>query len=279
MSADAGARDELPRRRGHALDARGDPRARRAGRGARRRAADPRAGAARRHAPAWRSTSATRARCCGCCRAGSPASPRAAAGRSTATRAIRRRPVDRVAEPLRADGRALRGARRAASRRSRSPAAPLRGIEYALPVASAQVKSCVLLAGLLADGRDDRGRARAEPRPHGAAAARAPAPASRATATASRSAARTSCARGDRTSPATRRRPPSTPPPRVLVPGSRLVIDGHGGQLDARRLLPDPAAHGRRRDRRARASPRRSRRREPVVRARRGARRRWSARA
>ena len=32
---------------------------------------------------------------------------------------------------------------------------PLRGIEYELPVASAQVKSCVLLAGLLAYGRDD----------------------------------------------------------------------------------------------------------------------------
>ena len=29
---------------------------------------------------------------------------------------------------------------------------PLRGIEYALPVASAQVKSCVLMAGLLAEG-------------------------------------------------------------------------------------------------------------------------------
>ena len=29
---------------------------------------------------------------------------------------------------------------------------PLRGIEYELPVASAQVKSCVLMAGLLAEG-------------------------------------------------------------------------------------------------------------------------------
>ena len=29
---------------------------------------------------------------------------------------------------------------------------PLHGIEYALPVASAQIKSCVLLAGLLAAG-------------------------------------------------------------------------------------------------------------------------------
>jgi 3-phosphoshikimate 1-carboxyvinyltransferase len=64
---------------------------------------------------------------------------------------IRRRPVDRVAEPLR-----LMGAR-VECRDDRLPplrieAAPLRGIEYELPVASAQVKSCVLFAGLLAEG-------------------------------------------------------------------------------------------------------------------------------
>ena len=64
---------------------------------------------------------------------------------------IRRRPVDRVAEPL-----ARMGARIAA-RDGRFPpftvtGSPLTGIEYALPVASAQVKSCVLLAGLLAEG-------------------------------------------------------------------------------------------------------------------------------
>src|SRR5437588_6089630 len=60
---------------------------------------------------------------------------------------IRRRPVDRIAEPLE-----LMGARIDA-REGRFPpftvhGAPLRGIEYRLPVASAQVKSCVLLAGL-----------------------------------------------------------------------------------------------------------------------------------
>jgi len=64
---------------------------------------------------------------------------------------IRRRPVDRVAEPLR-----LMGARIEA-REGRLPpfavhGAALHGIEYELPVASAQVKSCVLLAGLLAEG-------------------------------------------------------------------------------------------------------------------------------
>ena len=64
---------------------------------------------------------------------------------------IRRRPVDRIAAPL-----AEMGAR-ASARDGRVPplevwGAPLRGIEYELPVASAQVKSCLLLAGLLADG-------------------------------------------------------------------------------------------------------------------------------
>jgi 3-phosphoshikimate 1-carboxyvinyltransferase len=64
---------------------------------------------------------------------------------------IRRRPVDRVAEPLR-----LMGARVECRDRSLPPltveAGKLAGITYELPVASAQVKSCVLLAGLLADG-------------------------------------------------------------------------------------------------------------------------------
>lgn len=64
---------------------------------------------------------------------------------------IRRRPVDRIAVPLR-----LMGAR-LDCREDRLPplgieAAPLHGLEYALPVASAQVKSCLLFAGLLADG-------------------------------------------------------------------------------------------------------------------------------
>ena len=64
---------------------------------------------------------------------------------------IRRRPVDRIATPL-----GLMGARIDA-REGRYPpftvsGAPLTGVEYELPVASAQVKSCVLLAGLLASG-------------------------------------------------------------------------------------------------------------------------------
>ena len=64
---------------------------------------------------------------------------------------IRRRPVDRVAEPLRRMGA------RVECRDERLPplrvaGARLSGITHAMPVASAQVKSCVLLAGLLAAG-------------------------------------------------------------------------------------------------------------------------------
>jgi 3-phosphoshikimate 1-carboxyvinyltransferase len=64
---------------------------------------------------------------------------------------IRRRPVDRIAEPLR-----LMGAEIEATNRRLPPlvvhGARLRAISYELAVASAQVKSCVLLAALAADG-------------------------------------------------------------------------------------------------------------------------------
>jgi 3-phosphoshikimate 1-carboxyvinyltransferase len=64
---------------------------------------------------------------------------------------IRRRPVDRVIEPLRLMGADVNARdERLAPLRIRG--AQLHGVEYRLPVASAQVKSCVLLAGLLADG-------------------------------------------------------------------------------------------------------------------------------
>ena len=64
---------------------------------------------------------------------------------------IRRRPVDRIAEPLSAMGAQVE------CRDGRLPplrieGTRLRGIEYRLPIASAQVKSCLLLAGLLAEG-------------------------------------------------------------------------------------------------------------------------------
>jgi 3-phosphoshikimate 1-carboxyvinyltransferase len=64
---------------------------------------------------------------------------------------IRRRPVDRIAEPLRLMGANLR------CHEDRLPpleisGMPLQGIEYELPIASAQVKSCLLFAALLAEG-------------------------------------------------------------------------------------------------------------------------------
>jgi 3-phosphoshikimate 1-carboxyvinyltransferase len=63
---------------------------------------------------------------------------------------IRRRPVDRIAQPLE-----LMGARIEATAGRFPPftiqGALLSGIEYELPMASAQVKSCVLLAGLLTE--------------------------------------------------------------------------------------------------------------------------------
>jgi 3-phosphoshikimate 1-carboxyvinyltransferase len=60
---------------------------------------------------------------------------------------IRRRPVDRIAHPLRRMGATIE------AREDRYPpfrvtGASLEGITYELPVASAQVKSCVLLAGV-----------------------------------------------------------------------------------------------------------------------------------
>jgi 3-phosphoshikimate 1-carboxyvinyltransferase len=64
---------------------------------------------------------------------------------------IRRRPIDRIAEPLELMGAKIE------ARNGRFPpfavhGAPLSGIVYRLPVASAQVKSCVLLAGLATAG-------------------------------------------------------------------------------------------------------------------------------
>ena len=64
---------------------------------------------------------------------------------------IRRRPVDRVAHPLRRMGAHV-DFRAGGLPPMVVEGADLHGIEYELPVASAQVKSCVLLAGLLADG-------------------------------------------------------------------------------------------------------------------------------
>ena len=64
---------------------------------------------------------------------------------------IRRRPVDRVADPLLLMGSEV-DCREGRLPPLRVRGARLRGIAYEPPIASAQVKSCVLLAGLLAEG-------------------------------------------------------------------------------------------------------------------------------
>jgi 3-phosphoshikimate 1-carboxyvinyltransferase len=65
---------------------------------------------------------------------------------------IRSRPVDRIAAPLRAMGGDIE-AREDRFAPFTVRGRTLRGIDYELPVASAQIKSCVLLAGLFAEGR------------------------------------------------------------------------------------------------------------------------------
>lgn len=64
---------------------------------------------------------------------------------------IRHRPVDRIAEPLQMMGADV-GARDDSLPPLTVRGASLHGITYRMPVASAQVKSCLLLAGLLAEG-------------------------------------------------------------------------------------------------------------------------------
>ncbi len=69
----------------------------------------------------------------------------------TGDESLRRRPLERVAAPLRAMGATVE------TTGGKAPVAvtggPLRGLVHELPVASAQVKTAVLLAGLQAEGR------------------------------------------------------------------------------------------------------------------------------
>lgn len=74
------------------------------------------------------------------------------ASRLTGDESLCRRPMARVMQPL-----ALMGARMTAAEGDRpplqiDPGNGLRGIHYPMPIASAQVKSCLLLAGLYAEG-------------------------------------------------------------------------------------------------------------------------------
>ena len=77
---------------------------------------------------------------------------------------IRKRPVDRVVEPLARMGAHVE-AREGRFTPLRIGGGELTGIDYELPVASAQVKSCVLIAGLLAAG-ETRVRERHQSRDH-----------------------------------------------------------------------------------------------------------------
>lgn len=66
---------------------------------------------------------------------------------------LTRRPMERVARPLRLMGAVIDTADKGCPPLRIHGAASLTGIDYATPMASAQVKSCLLLAGLYAKGR------------------------------------------------------------------------------------------------------------------------------
>lgn len=70
----------------------------------------------------------------------------------TGDESLTRRPMNRVAEPLRAMGAKIDTAEGGRPPLDIHGGAPLAGMYYDMPVASAQVKSCLLLAGLYADG-------------------------------------------------------------------------------------------------------------------------------
>ena len=70
----------------------------------------------------------------------------------TGTAQIRRRPMGRIVRPLRGMGADIMGRQDGNLAPLGIRPAQLRAVEYDLPVASAQVKSCVLLAGLYAKG-------------------------------------------------------------------------------------------------------------------------------
>ncbi len=69
----------------------------------------------------------------------------------TGDASLRRRPMDRIVRPLREMGATIFARRGDSLAPLVIKGGALRGIEYRLPVASAQVKSAVLLAGLFAD--------------------------------------------------------------------------------------------------------------------------------
>lgn len=73
--------------------------------------------------------------------------------RLTGDASLSRRPMGRVTGPLAEMGAGIETTGSGTAPLHIHGGAPLHGIDYAMPVASAQVKSCLLLAGLYADGR------------------------------------------------------------------------------------------------------------------------------
>ena len=71
----------------------------------------------------------------------------------TGDASLERRPMRRITEPLSRMGARIETARHGTPPLAIRPRGRLAAIDYASPVASAQVKSCLLLAGLYADGR------------------------------------------------------------------------------------------------------------------------------
>ncbi|MEN8259275.1 MAG: 3-phosphoshikimate 1-carboxyvinyltransferase [Pseudomonadota bacterium] len=70
----------------------------------------------------------------------------------TGDSSLSRRPMKRVTEPLRRMGANIETSEAGTAPLKITGGAQLKGIGYEMPVASAQVKSCLLLAGLYADG-------------------------------------------------------------------------------------------------------------------------------
>ncbi|HEU0198675.1 MAG TPA: 3-phosphoshikimate 1-carboxyvinyltransferase [Nevskiaceae bacterium] len=66
---------------------------------------------------------------------------------------LSRRPMRRVVDPLRSMGAHIQTSVSGTAPLNLTPSTGLQGIDYTMPVSSAQVKSCLLLAGLYASGR------------------------------------------------------------------------------------------------------------------------------
>ena len=137
--------------------------------------------------PTASSTSATRAPPSGCWPACAPAFDWLTV--LSGDESIARRPMDRVAGPLRLMGAGVDGRDGGSLPPLVVRGGDLHGIDYAMPVASAQVKSAILLAGLGAEGetvvrekvphpgphRGDAGGGRRRPHPGGRGPHRPPA--------------------------------------------------------------------------------------------------------